>query len=42
MKRSRKLTPMLDREYIADDMYLAELGQRSHSHNATAISGWIN
>lgn len=42
MKRSRKLTPMLDREYIADDMYLAELGQRIQSHNAAAVSGWLN
>lgn len=31
MKRSRKLIPMLDREYAADDYYLAEMGRRLQS-----------
>lgn len=42
MKRSRKLTPMLDRDYTAEDGYFAELGQRIQSRNVAAISDWLN
>ena len=31
MKRSKKLIPMLDREYAADDYYLAEMERRLQS-----------
>lgn len=42
MKRSRKLTPMLDREYLSDDGYFAELGLRIQSRNTHAVSDWLN
>lgn len=42
MKRSRKLTPMLDREYAADTDYFAELGLRIQSRNTHAVADWLN
>ncbi len=44
MKRSRKLIPMLDREYAADDYYLAELGQRLQSLRIrdNVAGDWLN
>lgn len=44
MKRSRKLIPMLDRQFEGNEDYLAELDERVHfGHgNGNAISNWIN
>lgn len=44
MKRPRKLIPMLDREYVADDYYLTELGQRLRSlRTRSGVAGdWFN
>jgi len=44
MKRSRKLTPMLDLHFEVNDDFLAELGERVHfGHgNDSAVSNWIN
>lgn len=48
MKRTRfKKTPVLDLEFETGDVYLAELTKRANmargnSHNAYALSDWIN